>query len=180
MTPIVPSFFPPYKTESAAPVAACVVGCSDGNETGRSAGGSRLGEEPLRAQLVPQARRDLVPAAQIDVLLHLPDGATPDEHGDDRGMTERERDGDRLERYLPLPTDGRQPAHSLPQLRSGRCVVVGAEAVGARQDAAVEDAAGDHVDPSLETERQQLDRRALVEECVAAGEQEAVDVGVAG
>src|SRR5204863_139400 len=47
------------------------------------------------------------------------------------------------------------------------------------EDAAVEDAAGDHRDAAPETDRQQLLAGARVEERVATGDQEAVEIALA-
>ena len=66
------------------------------------------------------------------------------------------------------------------QPRGARAAVVEGRAVArVGEDAAVEHAAGDHRDAALDAQRQQLRRRAVVEQRVAAGEQDAVDVGLA-
>src|SRR5205807_7321136 len=66
------------------------------------------------------------------------------------------------------------------QVAAGRLVVVGRTRSGVRQDSAVEDAAGDDGDAALRTEGKQLDQPGLVEQRVPAGEEEAVEVSLAG
>jgi hypothetical protein len=62
--------------------------------------------------------------------------------------------------------------------RSGAIVVVGSRAwIG--QDSAVEDSAGDDGDSALEAQRQQLAEPRLIEERVAASQQETVEVSLA-
>ena len=92
-------------------------------------------------------------------------------------MAERELNRRRLERHAEPCAEVAQPAGAVEDVgRRGRIVVRGARG----EDAAVEDAAGDHGDAPIEAERQQLVGAARVEQRVPPREEEAVEVAGAG
>ena len=99
----------------------------------------------------------------------------------DRRVSERELQRRRRERDAMAAADGVDPAHPLEHL-GRRCPVVVGRALArpGGEDARVERPADQDADLLLDAERQQLVERALLQQRVAAGEQDAVEVGVAG
>src|SRR5439155_13012117 len=113
-----------------------------------------------------------------EVLFDLRDRPAPGQHGGDRGVSERELNRRRLEAGAGPIADGLQLLSRPHEGRRGRGVVEGRARSRVGQDAAVEHAASDDGDPALCAQRQQLGGAGTVEERVAAGEEEAVEVGI--
>ena len=92
-------------------------------------------------------------------------------------MGERELDRRRLERDSVAVADGLERERPLePDLVDGRVVERSAGPRVGEQPAVV-DAAGDDRDAALGAQRKQLGERVVIEQRVAAGEQEAVEIG---
>src|SRR5207245_2935450 len=142
-------------------------------------GGRGLGrQQPLRLQLLPQRRGD-VDLEHLQALVELGSRAAADDDAVDGGMAEWKLHRRRVERDVVPVADVADLLRALQELSRSGLIVVMSAGLGIGQDPAVVDAAGDDRDPALDAFGQQLLQRDLVEEGVAAREQETVEVALA-
>src|SRR5258708_25455367 len=110
------------------------------------------------------------------VVLELGGGAGSNQHRGNRWMAKRKLKGGRLERNSVPGAYGLQPQCPLQDRGGHRTVVVVGGGTGVGQEAAVKSASDDDRDPLFKTERKQLGEADLVQQRVAAGEQETIEV----
>src|SRR5260370_14805859 len=129
----------------------------------------------LGLQLGPKVGRNLHPEHR-QVVLRPGGGAGSNQHRGNGWMAKRKLKGGRLE-WNPVPrTYGLQPHCPLQDRGGHRTVVVVGGGTGVGQEAAVESASDDDRDPLFKTERKQLGEADLVQQRLAAGEQETIQI----
>src|SRR6266702_4320910 len=94
-------------------------------------------------------------------------------------MGERELECRRLQRHAVPLANGVDAAGPLDQFRRREAVVVRDSRPRVREDTAVEETAEDNRDSAFQAERQELPQCRLVEQGIAAGEEEAIELRVA-